>query len=114
MLTGYSNRRAEGKFDNRLCPKGKLTYTFKTISNHHNKYILVSFFKVFCLFCCTFQVLGLEICADTVVGNAMLRGISGGQRKRVTTGKINLISILMHIMINHLSSCVSIFFFTVI
>ncbi|GAU19344.1 hypothetical protein TSUD_336310 [Trifolium subterraneum] len=34
------------------------------------------------------RVLGLEICADTVVGNAMLRGISGGQRKRVTTGEM--------------------------
>ena len=32
------------------------------------------------------QILGLEVCADTVVGNEMLRGISGGQRKRVTTG----------------------------
>ena len=40
------------------------------------------------------QILGLEVCADTIVGNAMLRGISGGQRKRVTTGKTNLISIL--------------------
>ncbi|CAJ2632863.1 unnamed protein product [Trifolium pratense] len=34
------------------------------------------------------RVLGLEICADTFVGNAMLRGISGGQRKRVTTGEM--------------------------
>jgi len=33
------------------------------------------------------QILGLEICADTVVGNTMLRGISGGQKKRLTTGK---------------------------
>lgn len=40
------------------------------------------------------QILGLEICADTIVGNAMLRGISGGQKKRVTTGKANKISIL--------------------
>ncbi|CAI5971038.1 unnamed protein product [Closterium sp. NIES-65] len=31
-------------------------------------------------------ILGLDICADTVVGNNMLRGISGGQKKRVTTG----------------------------
>ena len=34
------------------------------------------------------QVLGLDICADTMVGNEMLRGISGGQRKRVTTGEM--------------------------
>jgi hypothetical protein len=26
------------------------------------------------------------MCADIVVGDEMLRGISGGQRKRVTTG----------------------------
>jgi hypothetical protein len=29
----------------------------------------------------------LEVCADTLVGDEMIRGISGGQRKRVTTGK---------------------------
>ncbi|XP_057720867.1 pleiotropic drug resistance protein 1-like [Arachis stenosperma] len=34
------------------------------------------------------RILGLEVCADTVVGNAMLRGISGGQKKRVTTGEM--------------------------
>ncbi|XP_066306519.1 ABC transporter G family member 36-like isoform X2 [Miscanthus floridulus] len=34
------------------------------------------------------KILGLEICADTMVGDEMLRGISGGQRKRVTTGEM--------------------------
>ncbi|OWM78228.1 hypothetical protein CDL15_Pgr015047 [Punica granatum] len=34
------------------------------------------------------KILGLEVCADTMVGNEMLRGISGGQRKRVTTGEM--------------------------
>ncbi|KAI5084731.1 hypothetical protein GOP47_0000900 [Adiantum capillus-veneris] len=34
------------------------------------------------------KLLGLDICADTFVGNEMLRGISGGQRKRVTTGEM--------------------------
>ncbi|KAJ4718272.1 Pleiotropic drug resistance ABC transporter [Melia azedarach] len=34
------------------------------------------------------KVLGLEVCADTLVGDEMLRGISGGQRKRVTTGEM--------------------------
>ncbi|KAG6957384.1 hypothetical protein JG688_00010997 [Phytophthora aleatoria] len=32
--------------------------------------------------------LGLENCKDTIVGNAMLRGVSGGERKRVTTGEM--------------------------
>ncbi|KAG5227877.1 pleiotropic drug resistance protein [Salix suchowensis] len=31
------------------------------------------------------KILGLEVCADTLVGGEMIRGISGGQRKRVTT-----------------------------
>ncbi|KAK3416807.1 hypothetical protein EUGRSUZ_H02568 [Eucalyptus grandis] len=34
------------------------------------------------------KILGLEICADAMVGDEMLRGISGGQRKRVTTGEM--------------------------
>ncbi|KAJ4749521.1 ABC transporter G family member 36 [Rhynchospora pubera] len=34
------------------------------------------------------KILGLDICADILVGNDMIRGISGGQRKRVTTGEM--------------------------
>ncbi|KAK6284613.1 hypothetical protein POUND7_003565 [Theobroma cacao] len=34
------------------------------------------------------KVLGLDNCADTLVGDEMFRGISGGQRKRVTTGEM--------------------------
>ncbi|PIN21134.1 Pleiotropic drug resistance proteins (PDR1-15), ABC superfamily [Handroanthus impetiginosus] len=34
------------------------------------------------------KILGLEACADTMVGDQMIRGISGGQRKRVTTGEM--------------------------
>lgn len=34
------------------------------------------------------KVLGLDVCSDTIVGNDMTRGVSGGQRKRVTTGEM--------------------------
>ncbi|KAH0863994.1 hypothetical protein HID58_081205 [Brassica napus] len=33
-------------------------------------------------------ILGLDICKDTIVGDDMMRGISGGQKKRVTTGEM--------------------------
>ncbi|XP_050234079.1 ABC transporter G family member 29-like [Mercurialis annua] len=36
----------------------------------------------------TLKLLGLDICKDTIVGDEMLRGISGGQKKRVTTGEM--------------------------
>ncbi|KAI6672615.1 hypothetical protein NL676_000521 [Syzygium grande] len=36
----------------------------------------------------TLKVLGLDICGDTIVGDTMNRGISGGQKRRLTTGEM--------------------------
>lgn len=37
------------------------------------------------------KILGLDICADTLVGDEMIKGISGGQKKRLTTGLIHFL-----------------------
>ncbi|KAK3165312.1 hypothetical protein QOZ80_1AG0031670 [Eleusine coracana subsp. coracana] len=34
------------------------------------------------------RILGLDMCADVIVGNELMRGISGGQKKRLTTGEM--------------------------
>ncbi|XP_016442240.1 ABC transporter G family member 32 isoform X2 [Nicotiana tabacum] len=34
------------------------------------------------------KILGLDNCANTLVGDEMLKGISGGQKKRLTTGEL--------------------------
>ncbi|EFH53491.1 ATPDR10/PDR10 [Arabidopsis lyrata subsp. lyrata] len=50
-----------------------------SVMKGHKEYVVTDY---------VLKVLGLEICADTIVGNHMKRGISGGQKKRVTTGEM--------------------------
>ena len=45
------------------------------------------------------QILGLDICADIMVGDAMKRGISGGQKKRLTTGSKETFISPLHLLL---------------
>jgi len=42
--------------------------------------------------------LGLNGCKDTLVGNAMIRGVSGGQKRRVTVGEIMVCPRPIHLL----------------
>ncbi|TVU21529.1 hypothetical protein EJB05_31170 [Eragrostis curvula] len=41
------------------------------------------------------KILGLDVCADTIVGDEMIKGISGGQKKRLTTAHLLLLVALI-------------------
>lgn len=58
------------------CPANEYLDFYKTLLASHAKPAII------------LKVLGLSEVADTVVGDQMTRGVSGGQRKRVTTGEI--------------------------
>lgn len=64
-------------------------YILKVIQNYLYGIRILFFFVVSELTINIAQILGLEICADIMVGDQMTRGISGGQKKRVTTGKFS-------------------------
>ncbi|KAI3757151.1 hypothetical protein L6452_04685 [Arctium lappa] len=76
MLAELSRReKAEG-----IKPDAELDAFMKAISVSGQESSLVTEYVL--------RLLGLDICSDTMVGDEMRRGISGGQKKRVTTGEM--------------------------
>ncbi|KAK9715289.1 hypothetical protein RND81_06G154800 [Saponaria officinalis] len=66
--------------DSRLKPEEDLDIFMKALAlNGQDTSFLVDYIL---------KILGLDICADTPVGDEMIKGISGGQKKRLTTGEL--------------------------
>ncbi|PWA98468.1 pleiotropic drug resistance protein PDR/CDR [Artemisia annua] len=61
-------------------PDEDLDIFIKTVALGENKTSLVVDYLV--------KILGLDICVDTLVGDEMRKGISGGQMKRLTSGEL--------------------------
>ncbi|RWR83055.1 ABC transporter G family member 36 [Cinnamomum micranthum f. kanehirae] len=76
MLKELSRREKEAN----IKPDPDLDVFMKAIALEGQKESLVTDYIL--------KILGLEVCAETMVGDQMLRGISGGQKKRVTTGEM--------------------------
>ncbi|XP_054800906.1 ABC transporter G family member 39-like [Prosopis cineraria] len=76
MLAELSRREIK----ERIKPDPEIDAFMKAISMSGQKTSLVTD--------CVIKILGLDICADIMVGNETRRGISGGQKKRVTTGEM--------------------------
>ncbi|AQK91506.1 Pleiotropic drug resistance 12 isoform 3 [Zea mays] len=77
MLTELSRREKESN----IKPDPDVDVYMKAISVEGQESVVTDYIL---------KILGLEICADTMVGDSMIRGISGGQKKHVTTGICNL------------------------
>ncbi|XP_021831394.1 pleiotropic drug resistance protein 1-like [Prunus avium] len=76
MLEELTRREREAN----IKPDPDIDIFMKAISTEGQKEILVTDYIL--------KILGLDTCADTLMGDQLLRGISGGQKKRVTTGEM--------------------------
>ncbi|KAF5936342.1 hypothetical protein HYC85_027471 [Camellia sinensis] len=76
MLTELARREKESN----IKPDPDLDIYMKAVSLEGQRASVVTDYVL--------KILGLEVCADTMVGDEMVRGISGGQKKRVTTGEM--------------------------
>ncbi|XP_042513197.1 ABC transporter G family member 31-like isoform X2 [Macadamia integrifolia] len=79
-FAGYLKDLDKLEKENNIQPSTKIDAYMKASSVSGKKHSLSTDYIL--------KVLGLDICAETLVGNDMLRGVSGGQRKRVTTGEM--------------------------
>ncbi|OQU85489.1 hypothetical protein SORBI_3004G254100 [Sorghum bicolor] len=75
MIAELSRREKEAN----LRPDPDLDVYMKAISVEGQERVITDY---------TLKILGLETCADTMVGDTMIRGISGGQKKRLTIGEM--------------------------